>query len=198
MYLGIDLGTSGVKAVLVDGDQRRDRPGQPQPADVAAAPALVRAGPARTGGAPPRRRSPRSRRAARGSPRCAASGSVGPDARRDAARRRRPRAAAGHPVERRPRPAPNAPSSRRRVPALRARSPATSPCRASPRPSCCGCASTSPTVFGHVARVLLPKDYVRLRLTGETASRHVRRRRHAVARRRAARAGRRRCWPPPA
>ncbi len=44
---------------------------------------------------------------------------------------------------------------------------ATSPCRASPRPSCSGCATTSPTCSPAPHTVLLPKAYVRYRLTGE-------------------------------
>ena len=44
-----------------------------------------------------------------------------------------------------------------------------------------------PEIFAKVAKVLLPKDYVRLKLTGDHASRHVGLRRHVVARRRQAR-----------
>ena len=46
-------------------------------------------------------------------------------------------------------------------------SPATWRCRASPRPSCCGCASTSPSCSRASRSVLLPKDWLRLQLSGE-------------------------------
>ena len=41
--------------------------------------------------------------------------------------------------------------------------------RASPRPSCCGCARHEPEHYARIARIMLPKDYVRLRLCGEHA-----------------------------
>ena len=44
------------------------------------------------------------------------------------------------------------------------------PDRASPRRSCSGCASTSREIYGRIRHVLLPKDYVRFRLTGERAT----------------------------
>ena len=50
------------------------------------------------------------------------------------------------------------------------RSPATSPCPASPRPSSCGCARTSPRYLPRIATVLLPKAYAAARLSGETRS----------------------------
>ena len=82
---------------------------------------------------------------------------------------RRPGAAAGDPLERRARPWPNAPSSRRPSRA-RARSPATSLCRASPRRRSPGCAGTSPRSSRSIDTVLLPKDYIRFRLTGHHVS----------------------------
>ena len=42
--------------------------------------------------------------------------------------------------------------------------------RASARPRCCGCASTSPRQWEQAKKFLLPKDYIRFRLTGEYAS----------------------------
>ena len=94
---------------------------------------------------------------------------VRPDARRDAARRRRQAAAPGDPVERRPlvrrmRRA-RAPRARRRT-----RSPAIWSCPASRRRSCCGSRHQSRRPSAATKRVLLPKDYVRLRLTGEAVS----------------------------
>ena len=47
------------------------------------------------------------------------------------------------------------------------RSPAISRCPASLRPSCSGCAGTSRDVFARTAHVLLPKAWIRYRLTGE-------------------------------
>ena len=64
---------------------------------------------------------------------------------------------------------PNAPRSRRRSRA-RARSPATSPCRASPRRSSPGSGKHEPATFEKIDMVLLPKDYIRFRLTGHHVS----------------------------
>ena len=92
----------------------------------------------------------------------------GPDARRDAARRGRQGAPPLHPLERRPL---GGRSGRARAPSrASARSPATSPCPASPRRSCSGSQRHEPEIFARVATVLLPKDYVRLLLTGDKAS----------------------------
>ena len=55
MYLGIDIGTSSVKTVLFDRDQRLDRPGEPAADRPAPAPRLVRAGPRGLVGTPSRR-----------------------------------------------------------------------------------------------------------------------------------------------
>ena len=46
------------------------------------------------------------------------------------------------------------------------------PCqhRASRRPSCSGCGRTSPRPRARLAKLLLPKDFIRLRLTGEHAT----------------------------
>ena len=93
------------------------------------------------------------------------------DARPRGARLRGPRAAAGDPLER--------PAHRRRVRGDRGDARARAAdradgqpraARASPRRSCCGCAPTSPTLFARIARIALPKDYVRLRLCGEHAT----------------------------
>ena len=53
-----------------------------------------------------------------------------------------------------------------------------------------------PDVWRRVAHVLLPKDYVRLRLTGDYAARQGGRRRHAPVRPGRPRLVGRRCWPP--
>ena len=47
------------------------------------------------------------------------------------------------------------------------KSPATRRCRASPRPSCFGCAGTNRRCSPATRTVLLPKAWVRFRLTGE-------------------------------
>ena len=52
----------------------------------------------------------------------------------------------------------------------RAAFPATSRWRASPRRSCVWVKKHEPKIFAKVAKVLLPKDYVRLRMTGDYAS----------------------------
>ena len=65
--------------------------------------------------------------------------------------------------------------------------------RASRCPSCCGCASRSPTLWARVRSVLLPKDYVRFRLTGAQGNRRRRRVGHAAVRRRRSARGRTRC-----
>ena len=52
-----------------------------------------------------------------------------------------------------------------------------------------------PEIFAKIAKVLLPKDYLRLWLTGEARGRDVRCRRHQLAGRRQARLVRRPAWP---
>ena len=188
-FLGLDIGTSSVKALLVDADQRTVAEAsaaldvsRPQPLWSEQNPARLGRrrrgrGPCR---APPRAggvRAARRRRPFR------------PDARRDFPRRRRQAAASGDPVERRPlvrrMRGTRAPRARIFSPA-----PATWPCPASPRRRRCGSPSTSRRRSRATKRVLLPKDYVRLKLTGEAVSRNVGRRRHAVARHRAPALGR--------
>ena len=63
--------------------------------------------------------------------------------------------------------------------------------RASPRPSCCGCAEHEPEVYGRIAHILLPKDYVRLQADRRARDRRRRRLGHAALRRRRARLERR-------
>ena len=138
--IGIDIGTSGVKAALVrDGDQcwrtvANLTVSRPQPGFSEQHPS--------TGGWPPAPRSTSSgRRRLRRWPTPRPSACRGQmhgatllDARRGAAPL--------HPLERRP----QRPRMRRaRAPLARrcAGSPATSPCRLHPHPSCAGCASTS-------------------------------------------------------
>ena len=167
MYLGIDIGTSSVKTVLFDRDQRLIGQASQPPHRHPPAPGLVRAGPRGLVAGASRPPSPPSP-ASTASPGCAASASPARCTARSAsttttrccARRSSGTTAA---------PWPNAPRSRPPSPAP-ARSPATSPCRASPRRRSPGCASTSRSSTSSIDAVLLPKDYVRLRLTGHHVS----------------------------
>ena len=142
-FLGLDIGTSSVKALLVDAGQRviaeasaplsvsRPHPlwSEQDPSDwvegVEAAVAAIR-----------RARAVRLRRIVRDRP-------LGPDAWRDAARR------AGQAAETRDScgttggRSPNAPSSSAAF-LISKSAPAISPCRASPRRKCCGSRRTSP------------------------------------------------------
>ena len=74
MYLGIDIGTSSVKTVLFDRDQRLIGQASQRLSVAAAAPRLVRAGPRGLVAAPSRRPSATLARE-HGSPACAASAS---------------------------------------------------------------------------------------------------------------------------
>ena len=165
-FLGLDIGTSSVKALLIDADQRvvaeasagsavsRPHPlwSEQNPDDwiegVEAAVAAVRR-------QRPTRSRPRRNRPLR------------PDAWRDLSRR----------ATKLLRPAilwndgrsfAQCIELKRRVPDVLQRT-GNSPCRASPRRRRCGSPSTSPKSPA-TKRVLLPKDYVRLRLTGEAVS----------------------------
>ena len=168
-YLGLDIGTSSVKALLIDAEQRvvaeaspsltvsRPHPlwSEQDPDDwvrgVEAGVAAIRAAGAR-GVCGARRDRP-----------------FRPDARRDAARRRRQAAPPGDPVERRPlvrrmrrAEAPRAPTSRSitgnlAMPGFTA-------------PKMLWVAAHEPEIAKATKRVLLPKDYVRLRLSGEAVS----------------------------
>ena len=74
MYLGIDVGTSSVKAVLIDGDQRIVASRQRRPRSLAPAPRLVGAGPGKlVAGDRGRARRARRRPRARNWPRSRAS-----------------------------------------------------------------------------------------------------------------------------
>ena len=165
--VGIDVGTSAVKGA---GDRRRRARCWRAPR-----PAIRSRRRARLGGAGSRglvagaRDSAGAAGAQAGNP--AGIGLSRPDARPRRARRRRPRAAPGDPLER--------PAHRRRVRRDRGddrpraadradRQPRAA--RASRRRSCCGCAATSPRSTRRIARIALPKDYVRLRLCGEHAT----------------------------
>ena len=98
-------------------------------------------------------------------------GPLGPHARRHACSARATRCCGPPSCGTTAAPRPNAPRSRPPVPRSTRASPATSSCRASRRRSSPGCARHEPAIFGRVIRkVLLPKDYVRLRLTGDYAS----------------------------
>ena len=166
MYLGMDIGTSGVKAVLVNEAGAIVATAARELALSHPAPLWSEQDPdawvdAAIGAVDDlaRRASARGRAGARHRP-------VRPDARRDAARRGRPAAAPGHPVERRPL---ACRMRRARSGAARrcTRSPAISRCPASPRRSCSGSRGTSRRSSSAIAKVLLPKAYVRYRLTGE-------------------------------
>ena len=141
MYLGIDLGTSELKVVLLDDGQRVVASAAEAITDVAAASALVRAGAgpmvggAGLGDAAPARVAPGAAR------RRARDRADRPDARRRPARCRRQGAAAGDPVERRSK---RTAMRDARVGAVAARGHRQRrDARASPHPSCCGSASTS-------------------------------------------------------
>ena len=171
-WLGLDIGTGGSRAILVDRDgkqvaavtaphedMRMEQPlyAEQRPEnwwDAAAARHSRRA-----------RRGPRHRRAnSRHRP-------LRPDARlRDSrcrAQRHPPRA---HLVR-------SALARRRWTSSTRNSAAKTwsrpSPIRCSPAslcPSCCGCAITSRANFERVRKLLLPKDYIRFQLTGEFAT----------------------------
>ena len=167
--LGIDLGTSELKLALIDEagalvasagaplSVSRPHPhwAEQDPHDwwnalVAAAQRAARAGRHRVGGR-------------------AGDRAVGPDAWRRAGGRGAPGAAPGHPVERH--------AQRRAMrragapPAVAAAtSPATWRCPASRRPSCCGWPSTSRICPAASDKVLLPKDWLRWRLTATAVS----------------------------
>ena len=168
-FLGLDIGTSSVKALLIDADQRtvaeasaaldvsRPHPlwSEQNPDDwvEGVEAAVADAAPPRAGGfRPARRRRP-----------------LRPDAWRDFPRRRRPAAAPGDPVERRP-------LLRRMRGADQRASRISSPGRQSGdarlhrAQGACGSPQHEPEVFAATKRILLPKDYVRLRLTGEAVS----------------------------
>ena len=101
MYLGIDIGTSSVKTVLFDRDQRLIGQASQSLTRLAAASRLVRAGPR---GLVARRRRHRRHARPRARPRRPARHRpLGPDARRGLPRPRRQGAAPGDPLERRPR-----------------------------------------------------------------------------------------------
>ena len=199
MYLGIDLGTSAVKALLVDDAAAGGRPGERAARRCSGRSRCGRSRIRRTGGrATAAAVGDAARAASRArSPRCAASGLSGQMHGATLLDAARPRAAPGDPVERRPQRRANAPSSSAARRAA-ARSPATSRCPASPRRSCCGWRRTSRTSFAATARVLLPKDYLRLRLTGEYASEMSDAAGTLWLDVGARAPGRRRCWPPPA
>ena len=195
--LGIDIGTSGVKVVLVGDDDHVIASAAGRSQVVARSPAS-RAGSARTGGRPPadgldELQGPhrgRTRRDARHRP-------VGPDARRDAARRRRPVLRPVHPVERRAQSQPSATELDARLAGAARRSPATSRCPASPRRSCCGCASTSRKCSRASPRCCCPRPTCAAP-DRRDARGHVGCLGHAVARRRRSATGRERCSPRPA
>ena len=167
MYLGIDIGTSSVKTVLFDRDQRLIAQAS-QPLTV------QRPHPGWSEQDPEawwqrgRKHHRSHRRCITASPTCAASASparcTAPSASTTttacSARRSSGTTAA---------PWPNAPSSKPPSPA-RAASPATSPCRASPPRSSLWLRKHEPRLFARIDTVLLPKDYIRFRLTGHHVS----------------------------
>ena len=168
-FLGIDVGTSAVKAVLVDADQHLLASRRGAAGDLAAASALVGAGARRLvgRGAPALAACARQRPATwRASPRIGLSGQMHGAV---AAGRRRPAAAAGDPVERRPGRAGGATARAGAHPGLAAL------VGVAPMPGFTGAqdpwlARHEPDVLARMRTVLLPKDYVRLKLTGERAT----------------------------
>ena len=190
MYLGIDLGTSEVKVLLLASDGSVDRHGGHAVHRFAAETALGGTESARLVG----RHAHRALRVARevsrtSSRRCAASASrdrcTAPccSMRAIACCGRRSSGTTCAAT----RNARNSPSARRNCIASRA----ISRCPASPRRSCSGSRTTSRRSSAQTACVLLPKDYLRLHLTGTQGLRSVGRGRHALARRRAPRLVRR-------
>ena len=169
--IGLDVGTSGSRAVVVEADGSISASATaPHEPFASPGPAWAEQDPddwwARSAGAARRRRScPRERLVdRRGRP-------VGPDARRRAARRARRRAAAVDHLVRS--------AHQRRVPlARRARRPAPA-ARADAQPgadqlhadaSLLWVRTHEPEIWARVRHVLLPKDYVRLRLSGVYAT----------------------------
>ena len=161
MWLGIDLGTSGVKAVVVDDEGAV--------VGQAAAPLTVSRpihfGLSRRraiGGIAP---TPQCKRSMRVSARRARHRPCRPDAWRHAAGRGRSMRCGPRSCGTTAAVSPNA--TRWSTPSRSARDHRQyRRCRASPRPSCCGCAAMSRRSFRAVRKVLLPKDYVRLCMTG--------------------------------
>ena len=159
--VGLDVGTTGVKAVAISADGEVLATDEEQYPLSTPQPGWAEQDPEDWW------------RAARGGARAAAvrrdpARLLGPDARARLPRRGRPRPAPGDPLER---PA-HGGRVRRDRGADRARAADRAdrqPCadRASPRRSSSGCAATSPRCTGGSGSILLPKDYVLLRLTGE-------------------------------
>ena len=182
-FLGLDIGTSSVKALLVDGDQTRRRGGDRPARRV---PDLSRCGANRTPGtgsrASRRRCRPcaaRRRRLSRDWPpsafpaRCTARRFSTPPASRCAPRSCGTTAA----------PSRNARNCPRRVPDFLNKAGNLA------MPGFTGVkamwvAEHEPDIFAATRRILLPKDYVRFALTGEAVSENVRRRGHPLARHR--------------
>ena len=169
MYLGIDLGTSAVKTVLVDDDQHGDRSGQRCRSASADRSRCGRSRIRRTGGARPQRRwqscAARHARALAAVRAIGLSGQMHGATLLDAGDRvLRPailwndgRSGAECAELERRAPQSRAITGNLAMPGFTA-------------PKLLWVAAHEPEVFRRVARVLLPKDYLRLRLTGEYAS----------------------------
>ena len=173
MWMGIDIGTGGSRALLVDAQRRGAR-------RVHGAARRHAHGAAAVGRAASRELVGRGRRrpSAASSRKAGVSGDRGarhrpfrPDARAGDARRSRP---GDPPVADLVRSAQPAAGGLHQRPGRAARRCCDgSPTRCSPAsrcPNCCGCATTSRENFERVRKMLLPKDYVRFRLTGEFAT----------------------------
>ena len=183
-------------------DRRSTRAGAssvPRPTSTCRSRRRRPAGPSRiraTGGGDLRRRCARRSRQRRVTRRKTSGGRpLGTDARRRAARRRAARCCARRSSGATSAPRPSAATITETVGAaapdradVRTRRSPASRCR-----SCSGCASTSPRSGRASRHVLLPKDYVRYRLTGESRDRRRRRVGHAAVRRGAAAGGRATC-----
>ena len=163
MYLGLDLGTSGLKAVLIDEAERLVARGARAARRLAPARRLVGAG---SGGLDRRGRGgARSSCDQRRSLSASRHRPLRADARRDPARRIRTEVL---------RPCILWNDTRARAEAAEMDADpdwrairATSSFPGSPRRSWPGCSRHETETFGKIAKVLLPKDYLRLWLTGE-------------------------------
>ena len=181
MYLGLDIGTSSVKGVLIDGKQKIVATGTSPLTVSRPNPGWSEQDPEHWWKA--------CNKAVKALPSAEAEGDRGgrrhrplrPAAWRDAARQVRQGPAPGDPVERcallR-----GMPRRSRRASRERARSPAIFAMAGFTAPKLVWVKKHEPRVFEKVAKVLLPKDYVRLRHDRRICLRHVGFVRHLLAR----------------
>ncbi len=166
MYLGLDCGTSGLKALLVDeageavaGASRAYLPDRPRPGWSEQDPEVWRA--AMAGAIAERsRRRPKSARRPEGDRLFRA------DARRSSDRPLGPPGAAGDPAQRRPRPCGGGRTRPRLSPSGQRRR-READARASPGRSSCGSSATSPSLWAGSIACWRRRTILRLALTGE-------------------------------